>query len=229
MEVRIDERGKFFTPRITKDAVAAFIYTTDRIIIGSIYVRPGNRLTDELNGDSSPFLPITDVQVYDQEETLLYRASFLVIAYAQIIMIGELDAMEEFRELPWAENPAVSDPQPHVADPGLRVNERGKFFSVRVPKDALQTLVQTRDHLIVGYFYMRPDRRMKDELNEARSRFLPITDARVYRAADEVQRYHAGFLLIAYAQVTLVAPVEAIAEVRPTPWLPQPSEEEEES
>ncbi|HMO55979.1 MAG TPA: hypothetical protein PKC19_01375 [Roseiflexaceae bacterium] len=144
------------------------------------------------------------------------------------MLVCELDSMAELRTIPWADERVTDDeaPQLAVADMGLRVNERGKFFSVRVPKDALHTLVQTREHLVVGYFHMRPDRRMKDELNEARSRFLPITDAHIYRAGDETERYYTSFLLVAYAVITMVAPIEAISRVRPTPWLPDTPQEE---
>jgi len=56
------------------------------------------------------------------------------------------------------------------------------------------------------------------------SRFLPITDARVYNAVDETLLYHSAFLLVAYQHIIMISPVEALADVRPAPW--QESEQE---
>jgi hypothetical protein len=227
MEVRVDEKGKFFTPRVAKDAVTAFVRTCDQVIVGAIYVRPGNRLTDELNSDSAPFLPITDAQVYRaSDEALLYRAGLLMVAYGTVVLIGELDALAEIRPAPWQLDQPEHEPQPPSADIGLRVDEKGKFFSVRVPKDALHVLAHAGDMMLSGYMYLRPEKRLRDELNEAKSRFLPLTDARVFDAATERQLYHASFLLGAYKHIASLSPMESLADARPAPWLSLPSEED---
>lgn len=102
MDMRIDEKGKYYTPRVPKDSLLAFVRTTDQIIIGHVYVRPDRRLKDELNEDNSRFLPITDAQVYDAAtEKLLYHSSFLLIAYSYITMISPLDALADIRSVPW--------------------------------------------------------------------------------------------------------------------------------
>ena len=72
MDMRIDEKGKYFTPRVAKDTLPAFIRTADQIIVGHVYVRPEKRLKDDLNEDASRFLPVTDARVYNAaDETLL--------------------------------------------------------------------------------------------------------------------------------------------------------------
>src|SRR5207248_891011 len=76
----------------------------------------------------------------------------------------------------------------------MRIDEKGKFFTPRVAKDTLPALIRTADQVIVGHVYVRPDKRLKDDLNEDVSRFLPVTDARVYNAADESLLYHSSFL-----------------------------------
>ncbi|HEX5691904.1 MAG TPA: hypothetical protein VFX76_17940, partial [Roseiflexaceae bacterium] len=50
------------------------------------------------------------------------------------------------------------------------------------------------------------------------SRFLPVTDARVYDAASEKLLYHSSFMLIAYSHIVMLSPLDALANVRPTPW-----------
>ena len=100
----------------------------------------------------------------------------------------------------------------------IRIDEKGKYYTPRVPKDTLPAFVRTVDQIIVGQVYVRPDKRLKDDLNEDTSRFLPITDARVYDAASEKLLYHSSFLLIAYSQIILISPLDALADIRPTPW-----------
>jgi hypothetical protein len=228
MDVRIDEKGKFFTPRITKDAVTAFVRTASKIIVGSVYVRPGNRLTDELNGDPSSFLPITHARVYNaDDESFQFQSSFILAAYREILLIGELDALATIRDVPWIEPSA--EPTPLIRDDeelGVHVNERGKYFTLRTPKDAVLCAVRGGDLAVLGYLYVRPDRRLKDELNDDQARYLPMTDARVFRVSDHMLLYHASFLLIGRQAIDLVAPVDAVTGASDVPWLPLRSTEE---
>lgn len=222
MDMRIDDKGKFFTPRITKDAVTAFIRTAGKIIVGSVYVRPGNRLTDELNSDSEAFLPVTDARVYNAaDESFLFQTAFLLAAYREILLIGELDALADIRRMPWDE--PSSEPEPLLVDAGhlgVRVDDKGKFFSVRVPKDALLCAVRGGDLAVLGYLFVRPGKRLKDELNDERNRYLPMTEARVYRVSDNTLLYHASFLLVGHQAIDVVAPIDAVTDASDLPWLP---------
>jgi len=110
----------------------------------------------------------------------------------------------------------------------IRIDEKGKYYTPRVPKDTLLAFVRTVDQIIVGQVYVRPDKRLKDDLNEDTSRFLPITDARVYDAASEKLLYHSSFLLIAYSHIILISPLDALADIRPTPWQSSQDQEEPE-
>jgi hypothetical protein len=226
MDVRVDDRGKFFTQRIAKDAVVAFVRTHDQLIVGSIYVRPGYRLTDELNSDLAPFLALTDAQVFRaDDETLLRRAGLLLVAYHSIVAIGEFDALAQVRPATWQQSNEAHEPHPLGTEGGLRVDEKGKFYSLRVPKDAMPVLVSAGELAIAGYIHLRPARRLRDELNDSRARFLPMTEPRVY-APDHTLLYHASFLLVSYAQITTVSPIESLAEQHPAPWLETPAQED---
>lgn len=111
MDMRIDEKGKYYTPRVAKDTLPAFVRTADQVIIGQVYVRPDKRLKDDLNEDTSRFLPITDARIYDAEtEKLLYHSSFLLIAYSHIIMLSPLDALADIRPTPWMAAQTAEDP-----------------------------------------------------------------------------------------------------------------------
>jgi len=111
MDMRIDEKGKYYTPRVAKDTLTAFVRTADQIIIGHVYVRPDKRLKDDLNEDTSRFLPITDARIYDAAtEKLLYQSSFLLLAYSHIIMLSPLDALADIRPTPWIEAHTTEEP-----------------------------------------------------------------------------------------------------------------------
>ncbi|MGQ9829694.1 MAG: DUF6812 domain-containing protein [Roseiflexus sp.] len=227
MEARIDEKGKFFTPRITKDAIIAFVRTTGKIIVGAVYVRPGNRLTDELNSDPSSFLPITDARVYDaDDERFQFQSSFMLAAHREILLIGELDALATIRDVPW--NVPSAEPTPLIREDdelGVHVNERGKYFTVRTPKNAVLCAVRGGDLAVLGYLYVRPEQRLKDELNDDHVRYLPMTDARVFRVGDNMLLYHASFLLIGRHAIDIVAPIDAVTDASDVPWLPVRSTE----
>ncbi len=66
----------------------------------------------------------------------------------------------------------------------------------------------------------------RDDLSEDSSRFLPVTDARVYRAADESLLYHSSLLLVSYQHIIMISPLEALADVRPVPWQPAAEQED---
>lgn len=100
----------------------------------------------------------------------------------------------------------------------LRIDEKGKYFTQRVTKDTLLAVIRTADRTIVGNIYVRPDRRIKDELDEDRSRFLAITDAHVYSADGEVHIYDTRFLLVSYHQIVLISPLDGITPVQSLPW-----------
>jgi hypothetical protein len=110
----------------------------------------------------------------------------------------------------------------------VRIDEKGKFFTPRVTKDAMLALVRTVDEHVVGYLYVRPDRRLKDEINEDTSRFLPVTDAHVYNSVTDALIYHASFMLVSYSHIISITPIDAIAESRPAPWLHHGATEEAE-
>lgn len=102
MNARVDDKGKIFTQRVSKDTVVTVVRTTDYFIIGDVHVRPDRRLKDELDNTQSRFLPITEATVYDTSGTqLLYRTSFMLLAYQQIVMVAPIEAFTEFGGAPW--------------------------------------------------------------------------------------------------------------------------------
>jgi hypothetical protein len=102
MNLRIDEKGKYYTPHVTKNTVVTVIRTADQLIVGQVHVRPERRLKDELSDDPSRFLPVTSARVYDAAgTTLLYESGLLLVAYRHIVMISPLDTLEPATPAPW--------------------------------------------------------------------------------------------------------------------------------
>lgn len=102
MDIHVDARGKYFTPRITKDPILAYVRTTEHVVVGNIYVRPEQRIKDELNNDHGRFMPITEASVYDVEgRTLLFTTSLLLVGYDYIVAISPVEAVSDAPNAEW--------------------------------------------------------------------------------------------------------------------------------
>jgi hypothetical protein len=103
----------------------------------------------------------------------------------------------------------------------LHFDEKGKFYTDYISKNAVKAVVQTTTHLIYGFIYVRTDERVSDELNRE-ERFLAITDAVVYSLAGE-ELYRSEFLAVNRSLVVWVMPKEndestseaAVKEIEP--------------
>lgn len=86
MSIRYDEKGKFFTDVITKDAVASNIQTLVTRIEGNLHVRINERVKDELNRGEQ-FLAVTDATIFNLQGQKLYDAEFMLINRDHVIWI----------------------------------------------------------------------------------------------------------------------------------------------
>ncbi|PKO06593.1 MAG: hypothetical protein CVU41_05695 [Chloroflexi bacterium HGW-Chloroflexi-3] len=86
MITQFEEKGKIFTPKITKDQREVLIQTTTQKVRGFFHVQMDLRLLDELN-ESNHFLALTNVEILDDNEQVLYKSNFLAINTDQIIWI----------------------------------------------------------------------------------------------------------------------------------------------
>lgn len=86
MGLHYDEKGKFFTDYITKETVKAIIQTPTNRIEGTLYVRPGERVSDMLNR-SEQFLPLTEVTVYDLKGEKVYEGDFIAVNIQYVIWL----------------------------------------------------------------------------------------------------------------------------------------------
>lgn len=85
MSITYDEKGKLFTEVISKDPRPALIQTLTHRIQGTIYVRRGERLIDELC--CVQFIAVTDAVIYNAQGAPLYRSDFLTINREHVVWV----------------------------------------------------------------------------------------------------------------------------------------------
>jgi hypothetical protein len=86
MATQFDEKGKIFTNVISKKPVMVTIQTTMNKIHGEIYVRPNERIKDELDR-SEQFLAVTNAIVYNAQDAEIYRSDFLTLSLNHIVWL----------------------------------------------------------------------------------------------------------------------------------------------
>jgi hypothetical protein len=86
MTIEFDEKGKFFTDIVPKSAVHSVIQTTNQLVRGSVHVRQGERLKDELD-ENDLFLAVTDAAILGAEGQVLFQVPFLAVRRSQIVWV----------------------------------------------------------------------------------------------------------------------------------------------
>lgn len=81
-----DEKGKIFTNIVPKTPVAATIQTSTHRIHGEVYIKPDERLKDELN-HSEQFIAVTNAQIFNEQGEVAYDSEFLTLNKDQIIWL----------------------------------------------------------------------------------------------------------------------------------------------
>lgn len=88
-------------------------------------------------------------------------------------------------------------------------DDKGKIYTNVIAKRPVPAVIQTPTHRIQGEIHVRPNERIKDELNRSEN-FLAVTNATVY---DEkgIAVYHCSFLTLNCKQIVWLIPQEAMA------------------
>ena len=88
MVTRIDDNGKVFTDRVTKDRVAAVVQTVTHRVRGFIFCDPELRMKDELNGSQEQFIAMADAEVLAaDDDQVIQRTPFLTINKRHIVWL----------------------------------------------------------------------------------------------------------------------------------------------
>jgi len=97
MGLRYDEKGKFYTEFISKTEIPVIIQTINNIIRGYVYVRKGERLSDELNS-TGYFIPVADVTIFDSNGEEKYKSEFITVHRDHIIWLMPVNEGKESQE-----------------------------------------------------------------------------------------------------------------------------------
>lgn len=90
MTIEYDEKGKFYTDIVKKLPVPVVIQTATHLIRGSVHVREGERIKNELERTEA-FLAVTNAAVYGTADKILFTVPFMAVQRAQIIWIMPVD------------------------------------------------------------------------------------------------------------------------------------------
>jgi hypothetical protein len=92
MVTHVDDKGKYFTPVITKTPVPVIIQMPIHRIEGNIHIRPDERLKDEVDRPE-PFLSVTEAVIYNSDGTIFASTHFIALNRNQINWILPVDEM----------------------------------------------------------------------------------------------------------------------------------------
>lgn len=93
MSIHYDDKGKFYTDVVSKNEVAVIIQTLTHRMEGSVHIRAGQRLKDELSG-AEQFLAVTNATVYRPDGQVKYRCRFMTINRDQIVWAIPVEELE---------------------------------------------------------------------------------------------------------------------------------------
>ncbi len=87
-----DEKGKLFTPVVTKTPIPVIVQMPVHRVEGNIHIRPDERIIDEIDR-SEPFLPVTEAVIYNPDGTIFASTHFVALNRSQISWILPVDEM----------------------------------------------------------------------------------------------------------------------------------------
>lgn len=85
----------------------------------------------------------------------------------------------------------------------FRVDAKGKVFTERMTKNQMAVTVGIGDLVIRGILHVKPDARLKDEMNDGEL-FIAITDARVTTRAGKKPIYKTDALIVNKTQISWI-------------------------
>lgn len=90
--------------------------------------------------------------------------------------------------------------------------DKGKIFTQVVSKKPVSVIIQTAKNRIHGKIHIRPEDRVKDELNR-RETFIAVTDAVVYSPENEIL-FTSSFLTLNTEQIIWLIPEGELRETK---------------
>lgn len=97
-----------------------------------------------------------------------------------------------------------------VDDSNPSVETRIKVFSNIIYKHPVKAIIQTADYKIQGDVHVRPNHRLRDELNTA-EQFLAVTNAVIFDRAGQVV-HSVNFMVVNASHIIWLLPVDEIQD-----------------
>lgn len=92
----------------------------------------------------------------------------------------------------------------------VRYDGKGKYYTNIISKEEIPVTIQTVTHRVHGNIHVRPEKRLKDELDNA-SGFIAVTNAQIFSTDGEVmQRTH--FMTVNMDYVIWLVPDDELIE-----------------
>jgi hypothetical protein len=91
-------------------------------------------------------------------------------------------------------------------------DEGGKIFTEVITKKPVEVLIQTTSQLIHGFVHIRPQARLKDEMDQDELS-LAVTDVIVYEKKDVIL-FQSKFLALNRRQIVWIIPCSELVEAR---------------
>ena len=92
----------------------------------------------------------------------------------------------------------------------IEYDEKGKIYTEIISKVPIQATIQTITHLLRGRLHVRPDQRIKDEL-DASENFIALTDVSVL-GPDGQTLFQAPFMAVRRSHIIWVIPEQSKSE-----------------
>jgi hypothetical protein len=87
-------------------------------------------------------------------------------------------------------------------------DEKGKIFTPIVKKIPCDAIIQTANYRIEGKVHIRPDDRLKDDMNGTEM-FVAVTEAVVYDTSGQVT-FRTNFMLVNRTQIIWLMPANEV-------------------
>ncbi|MFL5733750.1 MAG: hypothetical protein ACJ78Q_11160 [Chloroflexia bacterium] len=84
---RIDERGKFFTERISKGQIDVLITTINGHVRGFIYLSHGQRVKDMLNTGNERFIAVSEATASSNNGSDVMEADLMAVNKDHIVSV----------------------------------------------------------------------------------------------------------------------------------------------
>lgn len=93
---RVDEKGKVFTARVSKQEVEVHISTVQGQVRGYVHLQPGQRIRDMLNNSAEQFLAITGATIETRAEAKTGTKSGASQPQPQVVEAGFLALNKQY-------------------------------------------------------------------------------------------------------------------------------------